>query len=41
LDEKKERHRVIDELLNKLGFDKNKPATETNKTTKLFGIVKE
>ncbi|MBQ8659294.1 MAG: hypothetical protein IJ475_00440 [Bacilli bacterium] len=41
LDEKKERHRVIDEFLNKLGFDKNKPAADTSRTTKLFGIVKE
>ena len=41
LDDKQERHRVIDELLNKLGFDKNKPATDNTKTTRLFGIVKE
>ena len=41
LDEKKDRHRSLDELLNKLGFDKNKPAAETNKSAKLFGIVKE
>ena len=41
LDEKKDRHRSLDELLNKLGFDKNKPAAETNRSAKLFGIVKE
>ena len=41
LDDKKDRHRVLDELLNKLGFDKNKPVAENNKSAKLFGIVKE
>ncbi len=41
LDDKKDKHRVLDELLNKLGFDKNKPAAESNKAAKLFGIVKE
>ena len=40
LDDKKERHRVLDEFLNKLGFDKNKPA-DSNRSVKLFGIVKE
>ena len=41
LDDKKDRHRVLDELLNKLGFDKNRPAGDGGKSTKLFGIVKE
>ena len=41
LDDKKDKHRVLDELLNKLGFDKNRPASEGNKSTRLFGIVKE
>ncbi len=41
LDDKKERHRVLDELLNKLGFDKNKPLGDGNKPVRLFGIVKE
>ena len=41
LDDKQDRHRVLDEFLNKLGFDKNKPAGEANKATRLFGIVKE
>lgn len=41
LDDKKDKHRVLDELLNKLGFDKNRPAGETNKAARLFGIVKE
>lgn len=41
LDDKKDRHRVLDELLNKLGFDKNKPVGEGNKPVRLFGIVKE
>ena len=41
LDDKKDKHRVLDELLNKLGFDKNRPAGETGRTTKLFGIIKE
>lgn len=41
LDDKKDKHRVIDELLNKLGFDKNKPAADTSRSTRLFGIVKE
>lgn len=41
LDDKKDRHRVLDELLNKLGFDKNKPSGDGGKATKLFGIVKE
>ena len=31
----------LDELLNKLGFDKNRPATDNSKAAKLFGIVKE
>lgn len=41
LDDKKERHRSIDEFLNKLGFDKNRPAGDGNRGAKLFGIVKE
>ena len=41
LDDKKDKHRVLDEFLNKLGFDKNKPANEINKSARLFGIVKE
>lgn len=41
LDDKKDKHRVLDELLNKLGFDKNRPATDNSKAAKLFGIVKE
>ena len=41
LDDKKDRHRVLDELLNKLGFDKNKPLSDGNKPVRLFGIVKE
>lgn len=40
LDDKKERHRVLDELLNKMGFDKQKPAKD-NSSMHLFGIVKE
>lgn len=41
LDDKKDKHRVLDELLNKLGFDKNRPAAESNRSARLFGIVKE
>ncbi len=41
LDDKKDKHRVLDELLNKLGFDKNRPVGETSRATRLFGIVKE
>ena len=41
LDDKKDKHRVLDELLNKLGFDKNKPVGDSNKPVRLFGIVKE
>ena len=41
LDDKKEKHRVLDEFLNKLGFDKNKPAGDNNHKVHLFGIVKE
>ena len=41
LDDKKDKHRVLDELLNKLGFDKNRPAGDTGRATRLFGIVKE
>ena len=41
LDDKKEKHRVLDEFLNKLGFDKNKPVGDGNRSARLFGIVKE
>jgi len=41
LNDKKEKHRVLDEFLNKIGFDKNKPAGDKNKGVRLFGIVKE
>lgn len=41
LDAKKDRHRALDELLFKLGFDKNKPANQSNRGARLFGIVKE
>jgi hypothetical protein len=41
LDEKKEKHTVLDEFLYMLGFDKNQPAGNDNKAVKLFGIVKE
>ncbi len=40
LDDHKDRHRVLDEFLSKIGFAKNAPATQ-NKGAKLFGIVKE
>ncbi len=41
LDEKKEKHTVLDEFLYMLGFDKNQPAGNDNKAVRLFGIVKE
>ncbi len=41
LDDKKDKHRVLDELLNKLGFDKNRPVGDSSRAAKLFGIVKE
>jgi len=41
LDDKKDKHRVLDELLNKLGFDKNRPAGDSGRAARLFGIVKE
>ncbi len=41
LDDKKDKHRVLDELLNKLGFDKNRPVGDNRGAAKLFGIVKE
>ncbi len=41
LDDKKDKHRVLDELLNKLGFDKNRPTGGESKAARLFGIVKE
>lgn len=40
IDDKKDRHRVLDELLNKLGFDRQKPSKD-NGGLKLFGIVKD
>ena len=40
LDDKKDKHRVLDELLSKLGFNKNTPAPD-NRAARLFGIVKE
>ena len=41
LDDKMDKHRVLDELLNKLGFDKNRPAADSSRAARLFGIVKE
>ena len=41
LDEKKDKHTVLDEFLNMMGFDKNKPVVQDNRAAKLFGIVKE
>lgn len=41
LDDKKDKHRVLDELLNKLGFDKNRPVGDNSRAARLFGIVKE
>jgi len=41
LDDKQDKHRVLDEFLNKLGFDKNKPAGDGNRVARLIGIVKE
>lgn len=41
LDDKKDKHRVLDELLNKLGFDKNRPTGGEPRAARLFGIVKE
>lgn len=41
LDEKKEKHTILDEFLNMLGFDKNKPSDSGNQPVRLFGIVKE
>lgn len=40
IDDKKDKHRVLDELLNKMGFDRQKP-TKDSGAMKLFGIVKE
>lgn len=40
IDDKKDKHRVLDELLNQLGFIKQKPAKESS-AAKLFGIVKD
>ena len=41
LDDKKDKHRVLDEFLNKMGFDKNKPMGDNSRGARLFGIVKE
>lgn len=41
LDEKKDKHTSLDEFLNMMGFDKNKPMVQDNKAARLFGIVKE
>lgn len=41
LDDKKDKHRTLDELLNKLGFDKNRPSSDGGRAARLFGIVKE
>lgn len=40
LDDKKDKQKVLDELLSKMGFDKQKPIKDNN-NLKLFGIVKE
>ncbi len=40
IDDKKEKHRVLDELLNKMAFDKQRPVKDNN-AMKLFGIVKD
>ena len=41
LDEKKDKHTVLDEFLNMMGFDKNKPVVQDTRAARLFGIVKE
>lgn len=41
LDEKKDKHTSLDEFLNMMGFDKNKPADTGNQPVRLFGIIKE
>lgn len=41
LNDKQERHRILDEFLNKLGFDKNRVSSDSTRPTKLFGIIKE
>ena len=41
LDEKKDKHTSLDEFLNMMGFDKNKPVVQDNRAARLFGIVKE
>ena len=41
LDDKMDKHRVLDELLNKLGFNKNRPVADSSRAARLFGIVKE
>ena len=41
LDEKKDKHTTLDEFLNMMGFDKNKPVVQDNRAARLFGIVKE
>lgn len=40
IDDKKDKHRVLDELLNKMGFDRQKPVKDSS-GVKLFGIVKD
>ena len=40
IDDKKDKHRVLDVMLNKMAFDKQKPAKDTSKMG-LFGIVKD
>ena len=32
---------IVKNVTNKMGFDKNKPANDGNRGTRLFGIVKE
>ncbi len=41
LDDKKDQHRILDEFLNRLGFDKNKPTGGNRSGVRLFGITKE
>lgn len=41
LDDKKDKHRELSELLNKLGFDRQKITKDEGRTGKLFNIVKE
>lgn len=41
LDDKKDKHRALNELLNKLGFDRQRISGGEEKSIKLFNIVKE